>query len=100
MRGGVVVAGGVLGFALSWLWIAIVLFGGFASSYGSEGDSFTGSWVFGVLVGAAALAPLVLAVVLLVRPRTRQAGAGLVMGLAIGMVVGSGICASALVPGL
>lgn len=97
---GALVAGGVLGFVLSWLWIAIVLFGGFAAAYSAEGDGFTSSWAFGVLVAVAALAPLVLAVVLLVLPRTRQAGAGVVMGLAIGMVVGSGVCGSALAPGL
>lgn len=38
------------------------------------------------------LVPLVLGVVLLLPPRFRTVGAGAVMGLAIGMIVGSSAC--------
>ncbi|QIK66969.1 hypothetical protein G7072_12020 [Nocardioides sp. HDW12B] len=38
------------------------------------------------------LVPLVLGVLLLVPPRFRSVGAGVVLGLAIGMIVGSATC--------
>jgi hypothetical protein len=38
------------------------------------------------------LLPGLVGVVLLARPRTRQAGAGLLLGLAVGTIVTSGAC--------
>lgn len=98
---GFVILGGVLGFGFSWVWIGAAIFFGFAGSYDAQdGGGFMGTWVFGVLVALLALAPLIVSILLLVLPRTRQAGAGVVMGLAIGSVVASGVCASILLPGL
>ena len=44
--------------------------------------------------------PFPVAILLLCFRRTRQAGAGFVMGLAIGALVLAGLCTSMLLPGL
>ena len=86
IRPGAVIGGIVLGFVAAFLWTAVGLIG----LYASLGDS---SSSVGNLVGFAVLAlPLLVAVVLLVVPRYRQAGAGFTMGLAIGVIVLAGVC--------
>jgi hypothetical protein len=58
--------------------------------YSAYGDSTsTGQNVIGF---AALLALPLVGLALMISPRTRHAGAGLLMGIAIGSVVGAGIC--------
>lgn len=94
IKPGMLALGILLGAVASYVWLAIVILMGGAVAYGvaSDGGSGTASTaavVVAVLVGAA---PIVATVVLAARPRTRQLGAGLVIGLAIGMIAGAGIC--------
>jgi hypothetical protein len=95
LRGGPVIGGLLLGVIVCWVWIAATLFTGVALSYGE----YTSDPVAIAVVALAAL-PLVVGIVLLVRPRTRQMGAGFLMGLSIGMIAGAGVCASLYVPSL
>ncbi|MGZ8738943.1 MAG: hypothetical protein ACXWW7_17385 [Nocardioides sp.] len=88
LRPGQVVLGAVLGLVVCWIWIVVVLVVGLSVAYGSESDA--------AVVAAVAVAglPVVVGVVLIARPGTRQAGAGFLMGLAIGLIAGAGVCAS------
>ncbi len=52
------------------------------------------------LVFVLFILPFPVAILLLCFRRTRQAGAGFVMGLAIGALVVAGLCTSMLLPGL
>ncbi len=80
------VGGAVLAFVGTWLLFAIAVM----ALYSAYGDSTsTEQTVMGV---AALLALPLLGLALMIAPLTRHAGAGLLMGIAIGSVVGAGIC--------
>jgi hypothetical protein len=93
MRAGPIVGGIVLGVLVCWVWITVMLIGGFAMAYGRESNA--------PAIAAVALAflPVVLAVVFIVVPRTRQLGAGFLMGISVGLIAGAGVCVSLFVPG-
>jgi hypothetical protein len=88
-----IVGGLVLGVVVCWVWIAVALIVGFGAAYGSDSDAPA------VLALAVAAVPVVVGIVLLVRPRTRQLGAGFLMGISIGFIAGAGVCASMFFPG-
>ena len=83
---GQVIGGAVLGFIASWL-LALII--GFAL-YTTYGDS-NSIWLSVAIYGALAL-PAIISVALLVPSRTRYWGAGLLIGVAIGSVLGAGVC--------
>lgn len=87
-----IVGGLVLGVIVCWVWITIALFAGFSASYGSDSDAPALAAI------AFAALPVVLGVVFLVRQRTRQLGAGFLMGISIGFIAGAGVCVSLFVP--
>ncbi|WP_193612257.1 hypothetical protein [Nocardioides lijunqiniae] len=93
LRGHLIVLGLVLGALVCWAWIAFSLIVGFGVAYGND------SGVPAVLGVVLAALPVVVGIVLLVRPRTRQVGAGFLMGISIGFIAGAGVCASLFVPG-
>ena len=93
IRGWTVVGGIVLGLLATFVWMTVV----FVIALSQENQ--TGGahdW----LVFALFVVPLPIAVAMLCWRRTRQAGAGFVMGLAIGTLVLAGICSSLVVPGI
>jgi hypothetical protein len=83
---GPVIGGAVLGFIASWFLIALTLIG----MYTTYGDS-TSTRQNVVAIAVPAL-PAIIAVALLVAPRTRYLGAGLLAGFAIGYILGAGVC--------
>jgi hypothetical protein len=96
IRGWAVAIGVVLGLVGTFVWMTVV----FAVAYSWEAEtSRSGSssdWlIFGLLI-----LPFPLAVLMLCFRRTRQAAAGLILGLAIGSLAIAGLCGSLLVPGL
>lgn len=94
VRGGMVALGVVLGVVATFVWMAVVLVVGI-SQENNAGD--IPDWVVFVLF----FLPLPVSVLLLVFRRTRQAAAGFVMGLAIGVLVLAGLCSGLVVlPGL
>ena len=94
IRGGLVALGVVLGVVATFVWMAVVLVVGLSQENNSGGIP---DWVVFVLF----FLPLPLSVLLLVFRRTRQAAAGFVMGLAIGVLVLAGLCSGLVVlPGL
>ena len=88
-----IIGGVVLGVIVCWVWITVALFVGFGAAYGYDSDAAA---VVGI---ALAILPVLLGIVFLVRPRTRQLGAGFLMGISIGFIAGAGVCASLFVPG-
>lgn len=73
--------GGCLGAILQWVAIGL----GLTIAVGSGGDSTIGTvlvWV-GIPIACA---------LLLVHPRTRRTGAAFLIGVAVGSIVGSGLC--------
>jgi hypothetical protein len=81
IQAGAVFGGVVVGVVLSWFTFAVVLLTGYSA--GREDTA--------IPVMALGL-PAVAGIVLLAHPRSRQAGTGFLMGLAIGMITGSGVC--------
>lgn len=73
--------GGCLGALLQWVAIGL----GLTIAIGSGADSTIGAVL--VFVGIPMLCAL-----LLVRPRTRRTGAAFLIGIAVGSIVGSGLC--------
>jgi hypothetical protein len=90
VRGGLVALGIVLGVVATFVWMAVVLVVGLSQENSSGGAT---DWVVFVLF----FLPLPLSVLLLVFRRTRQAAAGFVMGLAIGVLVLAGLCSGLVV---
>ena len=90
-----VLGGVILGWLGGWFLFAVATL----VMYTSFGD--TGSQVAGVLVGVATLLviPAVAGAVLIRRGRGRL-GSGLLLGVAIGSLVGAGVCTSAVVSGM
>lgn len=93
MRAGPLLGGMACGVLACWTWITGALVVGLTAAYGTSSNA--------VAVAAVVMAglPVALGIVLLVRPRSRQVGAGFLMGLSIGMIIGAGVCASFFVPG-
>ncbi len=83
-----IIGGGVAGFLSSWLLIALTIIG-MISTTGTDSASTKQNVVAFVLVSL----PAVIAVAVLMRTRTRYLGAGLLMGFAIGYILGAGVCA-------
>ena len=81
IQAGQVFGGVVLGVGLAWLTFAVVLMTGYSA----------GRETTAVPVMALGL-PAVAGIALLAHPRSRQAGTGFLMGLAIGMITGAGVC--------
>ena len=80
--------GGVLlGWMGTWVFFTLVAFSGVADVDSSNHQVVT----FVVSLGAV---PLVAVVLLLLGRSRRQLGVGLLLGLAIGSIVGSGVCAT------
>lgn len=83
---GAVGGGAVLGFIGSWMLFAVAV----VTMYSYYGDSSTTTQtVIGVAV--LLLIPIVSGALMLSR-RTRQLGAGMLMGVAVGSLAGAGIC--------
>jgi hypothetical protein len=94
VRGGLVALGVVLGVVATFVWMAVVLVVGISQE---NNPGKIPDWVVFVLF----FLPLPLSILLLVFRRTRQAAAGFVMGLAIGVLVLAGLCSGLVVlPGL
>ncbi len=90
LRSAPIIGGAVLGFIASWL-LAFLTGLGFFSTYGYYDESTWENLVF----GAAAL-PAIITVALLISTKTRYWGAGLLIGLAIGSLLGAGVCVGAI----
>ncbi len=88
-----IIGGVVLGLLVCWFWITLSLIVGFGAAYGSESDAPA------VAAIAFAALPVLLGLVFLIRPRTRQLGAGFLMGISIGFIAGAGVCVSLFIPG-
>jgi hypothetical protein len=86
IRGWVLAIGGVLGFVATWVAFTATLLW----MYATGGRSATTENVISV-IGLFAL-PAILAVLMISR-RTRQLGAGFLIGMAAGAIIGAGICA-------
>ena len=85
IHGGKVATGIFLGLFGTVVWSTFV----FGYQLDQEGQPDPApDWLFSILL----IAPLPLAILLLILRRTRQAAAGLVMGMAIGVVVLAGLC--------
>ena len=84
VRARAVVGGAFAGLSAALAFYIVVGF----LEYAARGDSATTGWV---TLGAGVLVALVLGGLLVVR-RFRHAAAGLVMGVAIGFIVFSGVC--------
>jgi hypothetical protein len=90
-----VAAGVVLGWLGSWLLFAVVLLAIYAG-YDAQGSSRVQLVVAG---GALLVAPVLSAGALVTGDRSGP-GHGLRMGITIGSIVGSGLCAASVLPGM
>ena len=94
VRGGLVAVGVVLGIVATFVWMVVVFIVALSQENNSGGIP---DWLVFVLF----FLPLPVSILLLVFRRTRQAAAGFVMGLAIGVLVLAGLCSGLVVlPGL
>lgn len=84
----------VLGLGLGFLvmpWLGIWLSSGIASTSGSSGSSSAETLGgFGIVLGFGL--PIVVGLGMLFSSRLRRAGAGVLLGISIGMIVGSASC--------
>jgi len=93
VTGWAVAVGIVLGLVATFAWLFIV----FIVALSMENDTKRlPDW----LIFALFVLPLPVSILLLCFRRTRQAGAGFVMGMAIGTLMIAGLCSSFIVPGL
>jgi hypothetical protein len=90
---GAVIGGAALGF-FGNVFVFIAISSAFWGLTG--GSSRTGELVVSVV---AVLALPAIALTLMIFPRTRHAGAGLLLGVAIGSVIAAGLCAPLIVSG-
>jgi len=88
-----IIGGLVLGAIVCWVWITASLVVGLGTAYGADSN------LVAVLALVVAALPVVVGIVLLLRPSTRQLGTGFLMGISIGMIAGAGVCASLFLPG-
>jgi hypothetical protein len=96
VRGWVVAIGVGVGLVGTFVWMAVV----FAVVYSFEAETSRSGGASDWMVFLLFILPFPLSVVLLCFRRTRQAAAGLVLGLAIGSLAVAGLCGSIIVPGL
>jgi Na+/proline symporter len=90
-KAGNVIGGVALGLVAAFVYMVVAIFTAYALD-----PTGSGSGAVWVLLFAA---PAVLGAVLLAVPRTRHAGAGLVIGLAVGLIVVPAMCVSPLLLG-
>jgi hypothetical protein len=91
-----VIGGIILGVVLTFVWLFVVFVAAFSLDPNGNTTAVQDVLIFGFFV-----LPFIGAIVLLCFRRTRQAGAGLVMGMAIGSLALAGVCGSLVVlPGL
>jgi hypothetical protein len=93
VKGWAVAVGIAIGFVVTIAWMFVIFI--VALSMENSPDSLP-DW----LIFALFILPLPASILLLCVRRTRQAAAGIVMGLAIGSLVVAGLCSSFIVPGL
>ena len=89
IQAGSVFGGAVVGVVLAWFSFAVVVLNVPPAAIEAPATA----------VVALAL-PAVVGLALLAHPRSRQAGAGFLMGLAIGMITGAGVCGLTVAAGL
>ena len=94
-RPAAVLGGLAVGALACWLWIVVALVSGILLDY-----TDTASDPVAIAVVALAFAPLLVGAVLLARSSTRSRGAGFVLGLGLGLVIGTGIFAALYLPTL
>jgi hypothetical protein len=93
IKGWAVATGIVIGLVGTFAWMFVIFI--VALSMENSPDSLP-DW----LIFALFILPLPASILLLCVRRTRQAAAGIVMGLAIGTLLVAGLCSSFIVPGL
>jgi hypothetical protein len=91
-----VAIGIVVGLVGTFVWMVVV----FAVAYSWEAETSRSGGASEWLIFLLFIAPFPVAIVMLCFRRTRQAAAGLVLGLAIGSLAVAGLCGSLIVPGL
>ena len=96
IRGWAVAIGVVLGLIGTFVWMVVV----FAVAYSWEAETSRSGGASDWLIFLLFILPFPLAILLLCFRRTRQAAAGLILGLAIGSLAIAGLCGSMFVPGL
>jgi drug/metabolite transporter (DMT)-like permease len=96
VRGWAVAVGIIVGLVGSVVWMTVV----FVVAYSLSSEQSRSGPGVDWLVFVVFILPLPVSILLLCFRRTRQAAAGLVMGVAIGVLVLAGVCGSFLVPGL
>jgi hypothetical protein len=96
IRGWAVAIGIALGLVGTFVWMTVV----FAVAYSFEAETSRSGGVSDWLIFLLFILPFPLAVLMLCFRRTRQAAAGLILGLAIGSLAVAGLCGSLIVPGL
>jgi hypothetical protein len=92
--GGEVAGGLVVGLVVTFLYMTVIFVATLdtTNAHGSTADNG--------LVFVLSVLPFLGSILLLCFRRTRQAGAGFVMGFAIGTLVPAGLCTSSTIPGL
>lgn len=91
---GAVIGGVVLGAALNFGWLfLVVVVGSMGAGVAGTGSPGPGRGYVGLVIVVAAL-PLVIAIAMMFFRKTRQLGAGLMIGVAIEAIVGAGLCAA------
>jgi hypothetical protein len=97
IRGWAVVIGIIVGIVGTVIWMT----GVFVVAYSLSSETSRSNGRYDWLIFVLFILPLPLAILLLCFRRTRQAAAGLVMGLAIGTLVLAGLCSGLVaLPGL
>jgi drug/metabolite transporter (DMT)-like permease len=96
IRGWAVAIGIVLGLVGTVVWMTAVFVVAYSLSSEQSRSAGNYDWLIFVLF----ILPLPLSILSLCFRRTRQAAAGFVMGVAIGVLVLAGLCSSFFVPGL
>jgi hypothetical protein len=93
IKGWAVATGIVIGLVVTFAWMFLIFI--VALSMENSPDSLPDWLIFGLFI-----LPLPASILLLCFRRTRQAAAGIVMGMAIGTLLVAGLCSSFIVPGL
>ena len=94
LRSAQIIGGAVLGFIASWLLAFLAAFVAYDYDQTVRRDRVgvpVSTWQSVALDGALAL-PAIITVPLLISTKTRYWGAGLLIGLAIGSLLGAGVC--------
>ena len=96
IRGWAVAVGIVLGLVATFAWMFVVFIVAYSLSSDQSRSTANVDWLVFVLF----VLPLPVAILLLCWRKTRQAAAGIVMGMAIGTLLIAGVCSSFIIPGL